>query len=43
MNNCGNCIYNDDGLCDRAGILVEDEDTCDKWSNKQKEWEGEDE
>lgn len=30
MNNCENCIYNDDGLCDRKGILAEDEDTCDK-------------
>lgn len=33
--------YNDDGLCDRKGILVEDEDTCDKWSEGQTEWEGE--
>lgn len=41
MNNCENCIYNDDGLCDRKGILVEDEDTCDKWSEGQTEWEGE--
>nr|DAF34593.1 MAG TPA: protein of Unknown Function (DUF1540) [Caudoviricetes sp.] len=38
MNNCKNCIYNDDGLCDRKGILVEDEDTCDKWSEGQVEW-----
>ena len=22
------CINNDDGLCDRKGILVEDEDSC---------------
>lgn len=35
---CRNCIYNDDGLCDRKGILVEDEDTCDKWSEGQVEW-----
>ena len=41
MNNCGNCIYNDDGLCDRKGVLVEDEDTCDKWSEGKIEWEGE--
>jgi hypothetical protein len=41
MDNCENCIYNDDGLCDRKGILVEDEDTCDKWSEGQTEWEGE--
>lgn len=28
----------DDGLCDRKGILVEAEDTCDKWSEGQVEW-----
>lgn len=38
VNNCENCIYNDDGLCDRKGILVEDEDTCDKWSERQVDW-----
>lgn len=38
MNNCENCIYNDDGLCDRKGISVEDEDTCDKWSEGQADW-----
>ena len=25
---CKTCINNDDGLCDRRGILVEDEDSC---------------
>lgn len=25
---CKTCINNDDGLCDRKGILVEDEDSC---------------
>ena len=25
-NTCKTCINNDDGLCDRKGILVEDED-----------------
>lgn len=25
---CKTCINNDDGLCDRKGILVEDEDFC---------------
>lgn len=28
---CNTCQYNDCGLCDRKGILVEDDDTCDKW------------
>lgn len=27
---CKNCIDNDDGLCNRKGILVEDEDYCDR-------------
>lgn len=40
MNNCKNCIYNDDGLCDGKGILVEDEDTCDKWREEQVDWKG---
>ena len=25
---CATCIENDDGLCDRKGILVYDDDTC---------------
>lgn len=29
-NTCKTCINNDDGLCDRKGILVEDEDTREK-------------
>lgn len=29
-NTCKTCINNDDGLCDRRGILVEDEDSCEK-------------
>lgn len=28
---CETCQYNDCGLCDRIGRLVEDDDTCDKW------------
>lgn len=28
---CKTCIDNDDGLCDRKGILVEDEDHCDRY------------
>jgi hypothetical protein len=27
-NTCKTCINNDDGLCGRKGILVEDEDSC---------------
>ena len=25
---------NDYGLCDRKGFLVEDDDTCEKWTDK---------
>ena len=28
------CMDNDNGLCDRKGILVEDEDSCEKWRGK---------
>lgn len=35
--NCGTCRENDDGFCDRKGILVEDDDNCEKWGGKQ-EW-----
>ena len=27
---CKTCRDNDDGLCDRKGILIEDDDTCDQ-------------
>ncbi len=27
---CKTCTDNDDGLCDRLGTLVEDDDTCEK-------------
>ena len=32
MNNktCETCIDNDNGLCDRKGILIQGDDTCDK-------------
>ena len=32
MNNktCATCINNDNGLCDRKGILIQEDDTCDK-------------
>lgn len=36
---CATCIDNDNGLCDRKGILINDEDTCDKhrenWQRKR--------
>ena len=32
---CKTCIDNDDGLCDRIGILVEDEDSCEQWRKKR--------
>ena len=28
---CKTCKDNEDGLCDRKGILVEDDDSCSKW------------
>lgn len=33
---CKTCIDNDDGLCDRKGILVEDEDHCDRYRESEK-------
>lgn len=33
---CKTCIDNDDGLCDRKGILVEDEDHCDRYRETTK-------
>ncbi len=27
---CATCIENDAGLCDRKGILVNEDDSCDK-------------
>lgn len=35
---CGTCIDNDCGLCDRKGILVEDDDVCEKHRDKEPEW-----
>lgn len=26
---CATCIDNDNGLCDRKGILIQEDDTCD--------------
>lgn len=31
---CKTCVENDNGLCDRKGFLVEDDDTCEKWKDK---------
>ena len=36
MKTCKNCIDNDDGLCDRKGILVEDGDHCDRYRKAEK-------
>lgn len=27
---CKTCIENDNGLCDRKGILIEEDDSCEK-------------
>ena len=35
-NTCKTCINNDDGLCDRKGILVEDEDFCEHYCTLQR-------
>lgn len=32
---CKTCIENDNGLCDRKGILIEEDDTCE---NHTKNW-----
>ena len=31
---CSSCIDNDDGICDRKGTMVEEDDTCEKWKGK---------
>lgn len=35
---CATCTENDGGLCDLKGILIEGDDTCERWSNKQADW-----
>ena len=35
---CETCLDNDSGLCDRKGILVEDEDTCENHRGKEPAW-----
>ena len=35
---CSSCIDNDNGLCDRNGILVENDDTCDKHREYFEDW-----
>nr|DAR59941.1 MAG TPA: hypothetical protein [Caudoviricetes sp.] len=43
MNNktCATCIDNDNGLCDRKGILIHEDDTCNQhredWREKMLE------
>lgn len=34
---CATCIENDDGLCDRKGVLVHDDDTCDQYRENWKD------
>lgn len=34
---CRTCVDNDFGLCDRKGILVEDDDSCERWNQLQDE------
>ena len=38
---CKTCIENEDGFCDRKGILVEDEDGCNKHREEGTEWKEE--
>ena len=38
---CKTCIDNEDGFCDRKGILVEDEDGCNKHREEGTEWKEE--
>lgn len=35
--NCSTCIENEDGFCDKKGILIKDDDNCEKWKGHQ-EW-----
>ena len=34
---CATCIENDDGLCDRKGTLVHDDDSCDQHKESWKD------
>lgn len=34
---CKTCVENDNGLCDRKGILIEEDDTCEKHAASWKE------
>lgn len=34
---CGTCVDNDDGFCDRKGILVEDDDSCELYCADRRE------
>lgn len=34
---CKTCIENDNGLCDRKGIWIEEDDTCEKHTASWKE------
>lgn len=32
---CGNCIWNDDLLCDRTGVLIKEDEVCKKWESTE--------
>ena len=34
---CDTCISNDNGLCDRKGILIEENDTCENHTENWKD------
>ena len=38
---CKTCIDNEDGFCDRKGILVTDEDSCNNHREGGMEWKEE--
>lgn len=35
---CNSCVDNDNGLCDRKGILVEEDDTCEEYTAHAENW-----
>lgn len=35
---CATCAENDSGLCDLKGVLVEEDDACEKWNNGKLDW-----
>ena len=35
---CATCAENDGGLCDLKVVLVEEDDTCERWNNGKSDW-----